>query len=80
LYSDKHCGLRFATSYASPFLLQANPKTDFNCLNDFGSFFRQDIPIPAGTIIDFRRTEDGQLITEIGGNLIGAVRSKDLCS
>nr|AAC14521.1 hypothetical protein [Arabidopsis thaliana] len=33
-----------------------------------------------GTIIDFRRTEDGQLITEIGGNLIGAVRSKDLCS
>ncbi|KAG7642121.1 Chalcone isomerase [Arabidopsis suecica] len=61
-------------------LVKANPKTDFNCLNDFGSFFRQDIPIPAGTIIDFRRTEDGQLITEIGGNLIGAVRSKDLCS
>lgn len=60
-------------------LVKANPKTDFNCLNDFGSFFRQDIPIPAGTIIDFRRTEDGQLITEIGGNLIGAVRSKDLC-
>ncbi|XP_010417418.1 PREDICTED: fatty-acid-binding protein 2-like [Camelina sativa] len=60
-------------------LVKANPKTDFNCLNDFGSFFTQDIPIPAGTIIDFRRTADGQLITEIGGNLIGAVRSKDLC-
>lgn len=26
---------------------QANPKTNFNCLNDFGSFFTQDIPIPA---------------------------------
>ncbi|XP_010472658.1 PREDICTED: fatty-acid-binding protein 2-like [Camelina sativa] len=60
-------------------LVKANPKTDFNCLNDFGSFFTQDTPIPAGTIIDFRRTADGQLITEIGGNLIGAVRSKDLC-
>ncbi|XP_010429652.1 PREDICTED: fatty-acid-binding protein 2-like [Camelina sativa] len=60
-------------------LVKANPKTDFNCLNDVGSFFTQDIPIPAGTIIDFRRTADGQLITEIGGNLIGAVRSKDLC-
>ncbi|KAF2605245.1 hypothetical protein F2Q70_00027918 [Brassica cretica] len=58
---------------------KANPKTNFNCLNDFGSFFTQDIPIPAGTVIDFRRTADGQLITEIGGNLVGAVRSKDLC-
>ncbi|KAL1214684.1 Fatty-acid-binding protein 2 [Cardamine amara subsp. amara] len=60
-------------------LVKANPKTNFNCLNDFGSFFKHDISIPAGTIIDFRRTADGQLITEIGGNLIGAVRSKDLC-
>ncbi|XP_024016039.1 fatty-acid-binding protein 2 [Eutrema salsugineum] len=60
-------------------LVKANPKTNFHCLNDFGSFFTQDIPIPAGTVIDFRRTADGQLITEIGGNLIGAVRSKDLC-
>ncbi|CAH8341846.1 unnamed protein product [Eruca vesicaria subsp. sativa] len=60
-------------------LVKANPKTNFHCLNDFGSFFTQDIPIPAGTVIDFRRTADGQLITEIGGNLVGAVRSKDLC-
>ncbi|CAH2060551.1 unnamed protein product [Thlaspi arvense] len=60
-------------------LVKANPKTNFHCLNDFGSFFTQDIPIPAGTVIDFRQTADGQLITEIGGNLIGAVRSKDLC-
>ncbi|CAN7060640.1 hypothetical protein IGI04_016153 [Brassica rapa subsp. trilocularis] len=60
-------------------LVKANPKTNFNCLNDFGSFFTQDIPIPAGTVIDFRRTADGQLITEIGGNMVGAVRSKDLC-
>ncbi|KAL0741052.1 hypothetical protein Bca4012_082565 [Brassica carinata] len=60
-------------------LVKANPKTNFHCLNDFGSFFKQDIPIPAGTVIDFRRTADGQLITEIGGNLVGAVRSKDLC-
>ncbi|PPS15673.1 hypothetical protein GOBAR_AA04901 [Gossypium barbadense] len=33
-----------------------------------------------GTIIDFQRTADGQLITKIGGNQIGAVHSKDLCS
>ncbi|KAL4650607.1 hypothetical protein ACB092_01G099600 [Castanea dentata] len=32
-----------------------------------------------GTTIDFRQTADGQLITEIGGNQIGAVHSKDLC-
>ncbi|KAB2077240.1 hypothetical protein ES319_A06G087500v1 [Gossypium barbadense] len=32
-----------------------------------------------GTIIDFQRTADGQLITKIGGNQIGAVHSKDLC-
>ncbi|KAL5995336.1 hypothetical protein ACLOJK_025394 [Asimina triloba] len=32
-----------------------------------------------GTTIDFRRTTRGQLITEIGGRVIGAVHSKDLC-
>ncbi|XP_010526032.1 PREDICTED: fatty-acid-binding protein 2 isoform X1 [Tarenaya hassleriana] len=60
-------------------LVKTNPNTDFHCLRAFGSFFTKDIPIPAGTIIDFRRTADGQFITEIGGNQIGAVRSKDLC-
>lgn len=60
-------------------LLKANPETDFHCIRTFGSCFTQDIPLPAGTTIDFRRTADGQLITEIEGNQIGAVRSKDLC-
>ncbi|XP_043811375.1 fatty-acid-binding protein 2 isoform X2 [Manihot esculenta] len=32
-----------------------------------------------GTTVDFRRTADGQLITEIGGEQIGAVHSKELC-
>ncbi|XP_015572902.1 fatty-acid-binding protein 2 [Ricinus communis] len=60
-------------------LLKTNPDTDYSCLRTFGSFFTKDIPLPAGTTVDFRRTADGQLITEIGGNQIGAVHSKDLC-
>ncbi|KAK8602407.1 hypothetical protein V6N12_052215 [Hibiscus sabdariffa] len=56
-----------------------NPNTDYSCLTTFGSYFTQDIPLPAGTIIDFQRTADGQLITKIGGNQVGAVHSKDLC-
>ncbi|KAH1131812.1 hypothetical protein J1N35_003190 [Gossypium stocksii] len=32
-----------------------------------------------GTVIDFQRTADGQLVTKIGGNHIGVVQSKDLC-
>ncbi|WCJ29298.1 Chalcone-flavanone isomerase family protein [Euphorbia peplus] len=60
-------------------LLKTNPETDCNCLKTFGSLFTKDIPIPLGTTVDFRRTADGKLITEIGGNQIGAVDSKDLC-
>ncbi|KAG4194922.1 hypothetical protein ERO13_A06G080100v2 [Gossypium hirsutum] len=60
-------------------LVKTNPNTDYRCLSTFGSYFTQDIPLPAGTIIDFQRTADGQLITKIGGNQIGAVHSKDLC-
>ncbi|KAH1056932.1 hypothetical protein J1N35_034997 [Gossypium stocksii] len=60
-------------------LVKTNPNTDYRCLGTFGSYFTQDIPLPAGTIIDFQRTADGQLITKIGGNQIGAVHSKDLC-
>ncbi|XP_021890735.1 fatty-acid-binding protein 2 isoform X2 [Carica papaya] len=60
-------------------LAKTNPDTDYHCLSVFGSFFTKDIPIPVGTMIDFRRTADGHLITEIGGNQIGAVHSKDLC-
>ncbi|XP_065850203.1 fatty-acid-binding protein 2 isoform X2 [Euphorbia lathyris] len=60
-------------------LLKTNPDTDYNCLTTFGSLFTKDIPIPLGTTVDFRRTADGKLITEIGGNQIGEVHSKDLC-
>lgn len=60
-------------------LLKANPDTDYACVKTFGSLFTQDIPLHVGTIIDFRRTADGRLITEIGGNRIGAVQSRDLC-
>ncbi|KAJ4708918.1 fatty-acid-binding protein 2-like [Melia azedarach] len=60
-------------------LVKTNPDTDYHCLTKFGSYFTQDIPLPLGTTIDFRRTADGELITEIGGNQMGAVRSKDLC-
>lgn len=61
-------------------LVKTNPDTDFNCLATFGSLFAQDIPLHAGTTIDFRQTADGHLITEIGGNQIGAVHSKELCT
>ncbi|KAF5186846.1 Fatty-acid-binding protein [Thalictrum thalictroides] len=60
-------------------LLKMNPRTDYQCLKTFDSYFSQDIPIPAGTTISFQQTVDGQLITEIGGKRMGAVRSKDLC-
>ncbi|KAK2989429.1 hypothetical protein RJ640_018747, partial [Escallonia rubra] len=60
-------------------LVKTNPDTDYDCLRTFGSLFSQDIPIRAGTTIDFRRTVHGHLITEIGGNQIGVVQSKDLC-
>lgn len=60
-------------------LLKTNPNTDFHCIQRFGSIFSHDIPLHAGTTIDFRRTSDGHLITEIGGNHIGAVHSKELC-
>ncbi|EOY30062.1 Chalcone-flavanone isomerase family protein isoform 3 [Theobroma cacao] len=45
-------------------LVKTNPNTDYHCLSTFGSYFTQDIPLPAGTIIDFQRTADGQLITK----------------
>ncbi|OIW12076.1 hypothetical protein TanjilG_15316 [Lupinus angustifolius] len=60
-------------------LVKTNPFTDFHCLTAFGSYFSEDIPLPLGTVIKFRRTVDGDLITEIGGNQIGSVHSKDLC-
>lgn len=60
-------------------LQKLNPNTDYHCIRTFGSYFTQDITLPVGTIIDFRQTADGQLITEIGGTQIGAVHSKDLC-
>lgn len=60
-------------------LQKMNPSTDYQCLRVFGSCFTTDIPLPVGTIIDFRQTADGQLITEIGGKQIGSVHSKDLC-
>lgn len=60
-------------------LVKTNPSADFDCLWTFGSYFTENIPIPLGTIIEFKRTVDGRLITEIGGNHVGSVHSKDLC-
>ncbi|CAM0943730.1 unnamed protein product [Alopecurus aequalis] len=60
-------------------LQKMNPNADYDCLKTFGSYFSEDIRIPAGTKIDFRQTSGGQLITEIDGKQIGAIQSKDLC-
>ncbi|KAL8189460.1 hypothetical protein R6Q57_029026 [Mikania cordata] len=60
-------------------LVKMNPDTDFDCLRSFGSLFSEDIPIRAGTTIKFQRTSDGQFVTEIEGNRIGVVHSRDLC-
>lgn len=60
-------------------LAKTSPETDFKCISKFASYFTKDIPLPVGTVVDFRRTSDGKLITEIGGNEIGAVHSKELC-
>nr|QBF29384.1 chalcone isomerase [Crocus sativus] len=46
-------------------LQKMNPSTDYHhCLKEFGSYFKQDIPLPVGTTIDFRQTAAGELITE----------------
>ncbi|CAK8569880.1 unnamed protein product [Lathyrus sativus] len=60
-------------------LVKTNPSADFDCLCTFGSYFTENIPIPLGTVIEFKRTVDGRLITEIGGSYVGSVHSKDLC-
>ncbi|KAD6794848.1 hypothetical protein E3N88_05744 [Mikania micrantha] len=60
-------------------LVKMNPDTDYDCLRSFGSLFSKDIPIRAGTTIKFQRTSDGQFVTEIEGNRIGVVHSRDLC-
>ncbi|CAA2961604.1 fatty-acid-binding protein 2-like [Olea europaea var. sylvestris] len=60
-------------------LMRTNPDADHHCLQTFGSIFSQDIPLHVGTTINFHRTADGKLITEVGGNQLGAVQSKDLC-
>ncbi|PWA72316.1 chalcone-flavanone isomerase family protein [Artemisia annua] len=61
-------------------LIKMNPDTDYDCLKSFGSLFKEDIPLRAGTTIKIQRTADGHLVTEIEGNRIGAVQSKDLCT
>lgn len=60
-------------------LTKTNPEADFSCLQAFGSIFKQDIPLRVGTTINFRRTADGHLVTEVEGNHLGAVQNKDLC-
>ncbi|BAT82486.1 hypothetical protein LR48_Vigan07g254900 [Vigna angularis] len=60
-------------------LVKTNPSTDFHCLETFGSYFEENISIPLGTVIEFKQTVDGRLITKIGDNQIGSVHSKDLC-
>ncbi|XP_022881626.1 fatty-acid-binding protein 2-like isoform X1 [Olea europaea var. sylvestris] len=60
-------------------LIRTNPDADHHCLHTFSSIFSQDIPLHVGTTINFHRTADGKLITEVGGNQLGAVQSKDLC-
>ncbi|XP_057799904.1 fatty-acid-binding protein 2 [Salvia miltiorrhiza] len=60
-------------------LTKTNPEADFSCLQEFGSIFTQDITLRVGTTINFRRTAEGLLVTEVEGNNIGAVQSKDLC-
>ncbi|XP_051151185.1 fatty-acid-binding protein 2 [Andrographis paniculata] len=60
-------------------LARTNPDTDFGCLQTFGTLFSKDIPLHVGTTINFRRTADGHLVTEVGGNNLGAVHSIDLC-
>ncbi|MFS7991810.1 putative chalcone isomerase, 3-layer sandwich, chalcone isomerase superfamily [Helianthus anomalus] len=61
-------------------LIKMNPDTDYDCLRGFSSLFSEDIPIRVGTTIKFQRTADGHLVTEIEGNRIGVVHSRDLCS
>ncbi|VAI83984.1 unnamed protein product [Triticum turgidum subsp. durum] len=79
LRENLHIRLRLVVNYKGLSIGAINPNTDYHCLKTFASYFTKDIPIPAGTKIDFCQTSDGQLITEIDGRQISAVESKDLC-
>lgn len=45
----------------------------------FCSYFSKDISLSPGTTIDFHRLSGGQLRTEIGGEELGTIYSRDLC-
>ncbi|KAI5057347.1 hypothetical protein GOP47_0027362, partial [Adiantum capillus-veneris] len=48
-------------------------------LEAFNSYFSQNLLLPRGTIIDFRWLSGGQLRTEIDGQLLGTIHSRDFC-
>lgn len=48
-------------------------------LEAFNSYFSQNLLLPRGTIIDFRWLPGGHLRTEIDGELLGTIRSRDFC-
>ncbi|KAI8550900.1 hypothetical protein RHMOL_Rhmol06G0143200 [Rhododendron molle] len=84
--TDFNCLATFGSLFAQDiplhavmsFLSQINYfSVTFGC-HGTSSDFKFDIL--QGTTIDFRQTADGHLITAIGGNQIGAVQSKELCT
>lgn len=48
-------------------------------LEVFNSYFSQNLLLPRGTVIDFRWLPGGQLRTEIDGQLLGTIRSRNFC-
>ncbi|CAI0448310.1 unnamed protein product [Linum tenue] len=65
--------------YASNQVYELDKRHDF--YQDLLSAFEKSLRarLLKGTTVDFRRTADGHLITEIEGNHIGAIQSKELC-
>lgn len=45
----------------------------------FGSYFTEDLSLPAGSVIDFHWQPGGQFHTKVGDRIMGTIRSLDFC-
>ncbi|MCO5574493.1 hypothetical protein L7F22_028278 [Adiantum nelumboides] len=48
-------------------------------LRAFGSYFTEELQLPAGTVIDFHWQPGGQFHTKVGDRFMGTIKSLDFC-
>ncbi|KAI5068258.1 hypothetical protein GOP47_0016603 [Adiantum capillus-veneris] len=59
--------------------LKKMKSNDDEGLQVFGSYFAEDLSLPAGTVIDFHWQPGGQFHTKVGDRFMGTIRSLDFC-